>query len=67
MSLLLRVMKKAYILKKENNNTTISLGFGNNVQNENDATYDVAVNNFSTAFNANATVFSNLTELNSIM
>ena len=58
--------KEAYNLRKETETTATSLGYGANVQPTkqgcNNATFDETVSNFGTAFAANSSAFSQLTE-----
>ena len=49
--------QEAYNLKEETDTSATSLGFGANLQVENDTAYDASVQNFSDGFQANAAAF----------
>ena len=63
--------QEAYNLREETETTATSLGYGANVQPTkqgwDDATFDETVFNFGTAFAANSSAFSQLTEANQTM
>ena len=63
--------QEAYNLREEMETTATSLGYGANVQTTkqgcDDATFDETVSNLGTAFAANSSAFSQLTEANQTM
>lgn len=59
--------QEAYDLTEETDTSAASLGFGANIQVENDTAYNASVQNFSDGSQANAATFSNLTEVNNTL
>ena len=59
--------KKPTNLKEETDTSVASLGFGVNVQEENDAAYNASVQNLSDGFQANAAAFLNLTKVKNML